>query len=123
MSHWAEIDNDNVVVRVLSCDNDDPAGDEGHSYLINTFGGRWIQTSYNTLAGEHLLGGTPLRKNFAGIGMVYDEDLDAFVWPKPFESWTLDINTGHWVPPVPLPPLDGINRKWNEDSLQWVVVE
>jgi hypothetical protein len=72
MSHWAEIDENNIVLRVTVGDNNDPAGDEGYSWLINNLGGRWIQTSYNA----------NFRKNFAGIGMIYDEELDEFLPPK-----------------------------------------
>jgi len=69
MSHWAELDENNKVIRVTVGDNNDPAGDEGYSWLINNLGGRWIQTSYNN----------NFRKNFAGIGMIYDEELDEFL--------------------------------------------
>ena len=73
MSHWAELDNSNNVIRVLVCDNNDPAGDEGYQWLINHLGGKWVKTSYN---------GT-IRYNFAGIGYKYDEDEDAFIAPRP----------------------------------------
>jgi hypothetical protein len=69
MSHWAEIDENNIVLRVTVGDNNDPAGDEGYSWLVNNLGGRWIQTSYNG----------NFRKNFAGVGMIYDEKLDEFI--------------------------------------------
>jgi hypothetical protein len=72
MSHWAELDENNKVLRVTVGDNDDPVGDEGYSWLINNLGGRWIQTSYNS----------NFRKNFAGIGMIYDEELDEFLKPE-----------------------------------------
>ena len=81
MSHWAEIDENNIVLRVLVGDNNDP--DEGYQWLIDNLGGRWVQTSFNTYEGKHLLGGTPLRKNYAGIGFTYDEERDAFIPPKP----------------------------------------
>lgn len=73
MAHFAELDDNNIVIRVLVTDNNDPAGDEGYSYLVNKFGGKWVQTSYN--------GKT--RFNFAGIGYTYDEIADAFIAPKP----------------------------------------
>ena len=73
MAHWAELDNSNVVIRVLVGDNNDPAGDEGYSWLIENLGGTWIKTSYNG----------NIRKNFAGIGFTYDEERDAFIAPKP----------------------------------------
>ena len=73
MAHFAELDENNIVLRVLVTDNNDPNGDEGYQWLIDTFGGNWIKTSYN---------GT-IRKNFAGIGYKYDAVNDAFIAPKP----------------------------------------
>lgn len=72
MAHFAEINEKNVVLRVLVTDNDDPNGDDGHSWLVDNLGGNWIKTSYNA----------NIRKNFAGIGFLYDEELDAFIPPK-----------------------------------------
>jgi hypothetical protein len=81
MAHWAEIDENNIVLRVLVGNNDDP--DEGYQWLIENLGGTWIKTSYNTVGGVHKLGGVPLRKNYAGIGFTYDPIRDAFIGPKP----------------------------------------
>jgi hypothetical protein len=86
MAHWAEIDQRNVVVRVLVGDNNDPAGDEGYQWLIDNLGGVWIQTSYNA----------NIRKNFAGIGFTYDEALDAFIAPKCHNEAELDEQTCTW---------------------------
>lgn len=86
MAHWAEIDKDNVVLRVTVGDNNDPAGDEGYSWLINNLGGRWVKTSYNN----------NIRKNFAGIGSIYDEQRDAFIPPKPEGNWVLNEETCRW---------------------------
>lgn len=87
MAHWAELDENNKVLRVTVGDNNDPAGDEGYSWLINNLGGRWIKTSYNA----------NIRKNFAGIGYIYDEVRDAFIPPKPTEgNWELDEQTCQW---------------------------
>jgi hypothetical protein len=83
MAHWAEIDENNVVLRVLVGNNDDPNGDEGYQWLVDNLGGTWIKTSYNTRGGIHLENGTPFRKNYAGIGFTYDEERDAFIAPKP----------------------------------------
>jgi hypothetical protein len=80
--------------------------------------GTWIQTSYNTEGGEHLLGGTPLRKNFAGVGFTYDSTKDAFIPPKKFDSWILNETTCLWEPPVTYPD-DGNMYKWNETDQQW----
>jgi hypothetical protein len=104
MAHWAEIDENNVVVRVLVGSNDEP--DEGYTWLIENLGGRWLKTSFNTVAGVHLNGDTPLRKNFAGIGFTYDEQRDAFIPPQPEQKETrlgkpivydLDEDTCQWV--------------------------
>lgn len=81
MAHWAELDENNVVVRVTVGDNNDP--DEGYQWLIDNLGGRWIKTSYNTYGGVHINGGIPYRKNYAAIGFTYDEQRDAFIPPKP----------------------------------------
>ncbi len=107
MSHWAEIDENNIVLRVLVGDNNDP--DEGYQWLIDNLGGNWIKTSYNTYGGVHYNQETnepskdqskALRKNYAGIGFTYDEDKDAFISPKPHDSWVLDEDTCLWNPPV-----------------------
>lgn len=86
MSHWAEIDENNTVLRVLVGDNNDPAGDEGYQWLLDNLGGTWIKTSYNG----------NIRYNFAGIGYSYDEDRDAFIAPKPSESYVLNEDTCQW---------------------------
>lgn len=87
MAHWAELDENNIVIRVTVGDNNDSAGDEGYSWLINNLGGRWVKTSYNN----------NIRKNFAGIGYTYDEQRDAFIPPKPQEGeWLFNENTCRW---------------------------
>ena len=97
MAHWAEIDEDNLVTRVLVGSNEDP--DEGYQWLIDNLGGTWIKTSYNTFGGEHALGGTPLRKNYAGIGFTYDSLRDAFIPPMPVQenkTFALNEDTCLW---------------------------
>ena len=89
MSHWAEIDNQNIVLRVLVGDNNDSAGDEGYSWLISNIGGTWIQTSYN---------GT-FRYNFAGIGDIYDQIRDAFIAPEPDGNLGFNELTCQWIMP------------------------
>jgi hypothetical protein len=86
MSHWAELDDTNTVLRVLVGNNNDPAGDEGYQWLIDNLGGTWIQTSYNG----------NIRKHFAGIGMEYREDLDAFIPIKCHDEATLNEETCLW---------------------------
>ena len=87
MSHWAEINEENLVIRVLVGDNNDPAGDEGYQWLIDNLGGTWIKTSYNAT----------IRKKFAGKGDTYREDLDAFISPKCHEEAVLDEETCLWT--------------------------
>ena len=111
MSHWAEIDNNNVVIRVTVGDNNDPTGDEGYSWLINNLGGTWVKTSYNA----------KIRKNFAGIGFTYDKERDAFIAPKPFTSWVLNEETCRWEAPIPY-PTDGDVYEWNETTTSWDVI-
>lgn len=95
MAHFAEIDENNIVLRVLVTDNTEP--DEGYQLLVDNIGGTWIKTSYNTMGGIHSLGGTPFRKNYAGIGFTYDSTRDAFIPPKPTEGdWILNEETCLW---------------------------
>ena len=94
MAHWAELDENNIVLRVVVGSNDDP--DEGYQWLIDNLGGTWIKTSYNTSGGQHKFGDEPLRKNYAGIGYPYDPVRDAFYEPQPYPSWTLDTATWSW---------------------------
>lgn len=108
MAHFAELDNQNIVIRVLVTDNNDPNGDEGYQWLIDNLGGIWIQTSYNG----------KIRKNFAAIGYSYNEELDSFVSPQPYPSWKLDKRNSQWKSPVPYPN-DGFTYLWNEESLAW----
>jgi len=94
MSHWAEIDSNNKVLRVLVGDNNDPAGDEGYSWLVNNLGGTWIKTSYNAAING-------FRKNYAGIGYVYDEQRDAFIPPKPDNATVFDEHKCQWIVSLP----------------------
>jgi len=89
MSHWAEIDSNNKVLRVTVGDNNDPAGDEGYQWLIDNLGGTWIKTSYNS----------NIRKNYAGIGYTYDAIRDAFIAPKPDNAIGFDEGTCRWIVP------------------------
>ena len=106
MSHFAEVDENNIVLRVLVGDNNMP--NEGYDWFVENLGGTWIQTSYSG----------SIRKNFAGIGYKYDEERDAFIPPKPFDSWTLNETTCRWQAPTPYPQ-DGRIYEWNEDNLAW----
>ena len=107
MSHWAELDEHNKVIRVLVGDNNDPAGDEGYQWLIDNLGGTWVQTSYNST----------IRYNYAGIGYTYDPIHDAFIAPKPYPSWVLNSKK-QWEPPIAY-PTDGKLYAWNEETGNW----
>jgi hypothetical protein len=116
MAHWAEIDENSIVLRVTVGSNDDP--DEGYQWLVDNLGGTWIKTSYNTFKGVHKTNGTPLRKNFAAIGFTYDSTRDAFIPSKPFESWILNEDTCTWESPIPMPTDDKLYT-WNEFTQNW----
>ena len=120
MAHWAEIDENNIVVRVLVVS--DEQDHRGQDFLSNdlNLGGTWKKTSYNTLAGVHQLGGTPFRKNYAGIGYSYDSTRDAFIPPKPFNSWLLNEDTCIWEAPIEMPVEEGKVFTWNEETTSWV---
>jgi hypothetical protein len=113
MGHFAKVDN-GVVTQVIVAEQD----------VIDTglFGdpATWVQTSYNTYAGEHRNGGTPLRKNYAGIGYTYDAERDAFIPPKPYNSWVLNETTCIWEAPIPAPVVEGKMYTWDEATTNWV---
>jgi hypothetical protein len=121
MSHFAQINSDNIVTQVIVIEqqtlNSGLWGDPNS----------WIQTSYNTRGGVHYGqdgqpdGGIALRKNYAGIGFTYDRGRDAFIPPQPFPSWVLDEDTCLWNAPVPY-PADGGSYTWDEDTLSWLLV-
>jgi hypothetical protein len=124
MAHFAELDSNNVVKRVVVVDNKDTSDASGFehehigaAYLEKLLGGVWKQTSYNG----------NFRKNYAGIGYTYLADIDAFVAPQPFPSWVLDANA-QWQAPVPMPEDAGTGEppkmyQWDELTLSWVAVE
>lgn len=114
MAHFAKVHN-GVVEKVIV------AEPEFFETFVDTSPGEWIQTSYNTRGGVHRLGGTPLRKNYAGVGYTYDAVRDAFIPPKPYESWLLNEDTCLWVAPVAMPD-DGKLYDWNESTGTWVEV-
>ncbi len=125
MAHFAEISADNKVLRVLVIPNEQE--NRGQDFLANDLGlgGFWVQTSYNTIGGNHLLGGSPLRKNYAGIGFTYDPVRDAFIPPKTYNSWVLNEVTCLWNPPVPMPetkPETGKKYVWDEATVSWIQV-
>jgi len=132
MAHFAKLGTGNIVERVAVVSNDIATTEQkGIDFLNNLHGSRdvWKQTSYNTFGGEHKLGGTPLRKNYAGVGYTYDQVRDAFIAPKPFNSWILNETTCQWEAPISEPELtqeqiDNNNYyKWNEENQTWDLIE
>jgi hypothetical protein len=115
MAHFAKVNN-GIVERVIV------AEPEFFDTFVDSSPGEWIQTSYNTYGGEHKLGGTPLRKNYAGIGFSYDSTRDAFIPPQPYPSWTLNETTCLWDCPVAY-PTDGNMYIWNEETQAWDLQE
>ena len=118
MSHFAKVE-DGIVTQVLVVEQD---------FIDNHMDGEWVQTSYNTRGGKHYApdsneedSGTPLRKNYAGIGYIYDSVKDAFYQPQPYPSWTLDEDTCQWEAPVAYPD-DDKRYRWDEDTTAWVEV-
>ena len=136
MAYFAKLNNNNIVEQVISINNavttdangveQEQLGVDFINQLYNT-NDVWKQTSYNTHAGIHSLGGTPFRKNYGGIGYTYDSNKDAFIAPKPFNSWILNENTCLWEAPVARPELtqEQINNKnyytWNEETQNWTL--
>lgn len=116
MAHWAQLDDNNVILQITVGDNNDP--DEGYQWLVNNIGGRWLKTSFNTFQGQHLNGGTPLRGNYASVGGKYYPEIDAFMPPSPYPSWVIDTNDYTWTAPVPLP--DSGMWKWDETTVSWI---
>ena len=109
MAHFAELNENNIVLRVVVVDDDYEA--DGENWCNNFFGGTWKQTSYNET----------IRKNYAGIGFIYDETRDAFIPISPFNSWVLNEDTCKWESPIPYPD-DDKNYTWNEDIINWIEI-
>jgi len=131
MAHFAKIGKGNIVERVEVVNNNVATNEQaGVDFLNNLYKSRdvWKQTSYNTKGGIHKLGGTPFRKNYAGIGYKYDQTRDAFISPQPFNSWILNEDTCLWEAPVAKPTLtqeqiDNNNYyNWNEQNQTWDLV-
>lgn len=121
MAHYALLDENNIVTQVIVGKDEDEIVLDDNGNPIDWevyYGGK--RTSYNTYAGEHLSGGTPFRKNYAGIGFTYDSVRDAFIEPKPFESWNLNEEKCIWEAPIPMPQITNeYYWIWNEEALQW----
>jgi hypothetical protein len=114
MGHFAKVVNGKVEQVIV-------AEPEFFDTFVDSSPGQWIQTSYNTIGGQHTQGGTPLRGNYAGIGYTYDQANDVFYAPQPFASWTISAPTWTWTAPTPRPE-DGKFYKWDEPTVAWVEV-
>ena len=114
MAHYAKVEN-TLVTQVIV------AEPEFFETFVDSSPGEWIQTSYNTSGGVHSDGGTPLRKNYAGVGFTYDSVRDAFIPPQPYPSWILNETSCIYEAPVPY-PTDGLRYDWDEDTTNWVEV-
>jgi hypothetical protein len=120
MAHYAFLDQNNIVTEVIVGKNENEEGINWEQHYGNFRGQVCKRTSYNTIGGVHILGGTPFRKNYAGIGDTYDSQRDAFIGPKPFNSWILNEQTCIWEAPVAY-PTDGQRYTWNEEILNWTL--
>lgn len=121
MGHYAFLDGNNVVTEVITGKDEGELGIDWEQHYGEFRGQVCKRTSYNTSGGVHSLGGTPFRKNYAGIGYTFDEARDAFIPPKPFASWVLNEDTCQWQSPVAY-PTDGEMYYWNEEYQKWVAV-
>jgi hypothetical protein len=132
MASFAKLDNSNIVITVESVVNEVLKGSNGVEQeqlginflktLYNEPNAIWKQTSYNTIGGVHTKGGIPFRKNHAGIGYTYDENRDAFIPIKPYNSWLLNETTCRWEAPVAYPQDDN-SYVWNEQTLSWDLLD
>jgi len=125
MAHFAKLGSGNIVERVEVVSNDIATTEQaGVDFLNNLYKTNdvWKKTSYNTRGGIHRLGGTPFRKNYASIGYIYDQTRDAFIAPKPYDSWTLNEDTCQWEPPVAKPDDNDNVYIWNEANQSWDLI-
>lgn len=125
MAHYAFLDENNIVTEVIVGVNEDELieGQNPEIWYSQFRGQRCVRTSYNTLGGQHSGNGTPFRKNYAGIGYSYSDDLDAFIAPKPFPSWLLDEDTCLWQAPIPYPGDAENVYTWNEQTQSWDLIQ
>lgn len=121
MAHYAFLNMQNIVTEVIVGKDETDGNTNWEIHYGNMREQTCKRTSYNTIGGVHSGGGTPYRKNYAGIGYTYDESRDAFIPPKPYDSWTLNETTCLWDPPVARPTDDGI-YDWNEETQTWDAV-
>jgi len=119
MAHFAQLDENNIVVQVI-VGVDEPH--DGEAIYFQTTGKVWKKTSYNTVGGVHSLGGTPFRKNYAGIGFTYDAQKDAFIAPQQYPSWILNEQTCQWNSPIQYPN-DDKRYVWDEQTTSWKEID
>jgi hypothetical protein len=120
MAHYAFLDENNIVTEVIVGKDEGEDGIDWEAHYGAFRGQTCKRTSYNTRGGEHLEGGTPFRKNYAGIGFSYDSGRDAFIPPQPYNSWVLNEDSCLWFAPIPWPD-DGKEYLWNEETTSWVL--
>jgi len=120
MAHYAFLDSNNIVTEVIVGKNEGEDGIDWEQWYGEFRGQACKRTSYNTMGGVHNNGGTPYRKNYAGIGYTYDAGRDAFIAPKPFTSWTLNETSCAWEAPTPVPAEIGMFYRWDEPTLSWI---
>ena len=120
MAHYAFLNENNIVTEVIVGKDEGENGIDWEQHYGEFRGQTCKRTSYNTSGGAHNNGGTPYRKNYAGIGYTYDSVRDAFILPKPFASWILVEDTCQWEAPTPMPVEEGKIFVWNEDTTSWV---
>ena len=122
MAHYAFLNMQNIVTEVIVGRDETDGPKNWEIHYGNLREQVCKRTSYNTIGGTHVNDGTPFRKNYAGIGYTYDYARDAFIPPKPYDSWTLDVNSCLWEAPVAYPS-DGQVYTWNEENQQWDLVD
>jgi hypothetical protein len=122
MAHYSFLDENNIVTEVIVGKDENEGGIDWEQHYADFRGQVCKRTSYNTQGGVHSTGGTPYRKNYAGIGYSYDADRDAFIAPKPFASWLLNEESCLWEAPVAHPG-DGGMYSWNEETQEWDAIE
>jgi hypothetical protein len=119
MAHYALLNNDNIVVKIITGKDENDSNTNWEEYYSNKLNFRCKRTSYNTIGGSHKNGGIAFRKNYAGIGFSYDESRDAFIPPKPYASWILDENSCLWKAPIPKPESQDFYY-WDENNQKWI---
>lgn len=122
MAHYALLNEEKVVISVIAGVDEETEDTDWEKFYGQLYGCECKRTSYNTHGGVHVNGGVPFRKNYAGIDYTYDETRDAFIPPKPYQSWLLNEDTCQWEAPSPI-PTDAVFYEWNEEVGGWTAIE